>query len=60
MIPSPACVHHVCKLGDAQSSAVVLLLCSVTDVDELSVLGDHEVVLLGQELETFDCLITQI
>lgn len=39
---------------------MVLLLCSVTDVDELSVLGDYEVVLLGQELETFDCLITQI
>lgn len=46
--------------GDAEGAAVVLLLNGVTDVDELAVFENEEVVLFCEVLETGDRFLAEV
>lgn len=53
-------VDNVRPFGDAECTAVVLLLYSVANVDKFAVLKDEEVVLLSEGLEAIDGLGTKV
>ena len=55
-----AAVDDVGPFRDPKSTTVVLLLDSVSDVNEFPVFKDEEVVLLRKGLETLDGLVTEI
>lgn len=55
-----AAVDNVSPFGDSQSTAVVLLLDGVADIDEFAVLEDQKVVLLSQNIQALDSVDAEI
>jgi hypothetical protein len=55
-----AAVDNVGPFGDPQSTAMVLLLDGVADIDEFAVLEDQKVVLLSQHIQAIDSVDAEI